>query len=95
MFSLRGLGSGRPPLPTFNVPDAFGALAFLSQHPQIDANSIALLGFSWGGVVTMLSATKSYTQSSGNGLKFAALVAHYPVCWGYNVGIPGISDSRY
>ena len=90
MFSARGLGSGRPALPTINVPDAFGALQFLSQHPMIDPDRIALLGFSWGGVVTMLAANESYTQEFGNGLKFAAHIAHYPVCWAYNIGIPGI-----
>jgi dienelactone hydrolase len=90
MFSARGLGSGRPALPTINVPDAFGALQFLSQHPMIDPDRIALLGFSWGGVVTMLAANESYTQDFGNGFKFAAHIAHYPVCWAYNIGIPGI-----
>ena len=38
----------------------------------------------------MLAANQSYTDSLGNGLSFASHVAHYPVCWGYNIGIPGI-----
>ncbi len=49
-----------------------------------------MLGFSWGGVMSLLSANQAYTQSLGNGREFAAHVAHYPVCWGYNIGIPGI-----
>jgi dienelactone hydrolase len=89
MFSPRGIGSGRPPFPTINVPDAFGALQFLAQQPMIDPDRIAALGFSWGGVVSMLSANESYSQQFGNGLEFAAHVANYPVCWGYNKLVPG------
>ena len=92
MWAARNLtgGGDRPALPTLTVPDAFSALQFLAQVPGIDANRIGVMGFSWGGVVTMLSANESYTQAFGGGLKFAALVAHYPVCWAYNIGIPGM-----
>jgi dienelactone hydrolase len=41
-------------------------------------------------VVSLLSANQIFTQGFGNGLEFASHVAHYPVCWGYNIGIPGI-----
>ena len=35
--------------------------------------------------------TKPYVQLFGNDdLTFAAHVAHYPVCWAYNVGLPGM-----
>ena len=47
------------------------------------------MGFSWGGVVTMLTATKPNDDKMGPpNLDFAAHVAFYPVCWGYNV-VPG------
>ena len=92
MWGARGLSGGgnRPPLPTVTVPDAFGALQYLAQMPGIDGSRVGLLGFSWGGVVSMLSANQLYADGFGGGLQFAAHVAHYPVCWGYNVGIPGI-----
>ena len=92
MWAARGLtgGGDRPALPTLTVPDAFGALKYLSEIPHIDAERIGIMGFSWGGVVTMLSATEAYATTFGNGLTFAAHVAHYPVCWGYNIGIPGM-----
>jgi dienelactone hydrolase len=93
MWGARGLAGGgsRPPLPTVTLPDAFGALAYLSQLPGIDPERIGVLGFSWGGVMSMLSANQAYTDSLGNeGRAFAAHVAHYPVCWAYNIGIPGI-----
>lgn len=79
----------RPPLPLFNYPDAFGALKYLSEHPDIDPERIGIIGFSWGGVVTMASATELYASQFGEGLKFAAHVAHYPVCFAYNSPIPG------
>lgn len=92
MWAARGLSGGgdRPALPTLTVPDAFSALKYLAENPAIDENRIGILGFSWGGVVTMLAATEHYTNSYGDGLSFAAHVAHYPVCWAYNVGLPGI-----
>jgi dienelactone hydrolase len=92
MWAARSLtgGGDRPALPTLTVPDAFGALKYLSEIPNIDAERIGIIGYSWGGVVTMLAATESYTTLYGNGLTFAAHVAHYPVCWAYNIGIPGM-----
>ena len=93
MWAARGLPGGlnRPSLPTINVPDAFGALKFLSELPNIDVDRIGIMGFSWGGVVSMLAATEDYTSFYGNGLSFAAHVAHYPVCWAYNIGVPGMN----
>lgn len=91
MWAPRGwLGgvTGRPRGVPETVPDAYGALSYLSTLPNIDADKIAIIGFSWGGVVTMLSATEPYANLWGNGRRFAAHVAHYPVCWGYNI-IPG------
>ncbi|MDX2505242.1 MAG: dienelactone hydrolase family protein [Gammaproteobacteria bacterium] len=94
MWAARGLPGGfnRPSLPTINVPDAFGALKYLSELPDIDVERIGIMGFSWGGVVTMLAATEDYNELYGEqDLAFAAHVAHYPVCWAYNVGVPGMN----
>lgn len=93
MWAARGLPGGlnRPALPTLTVPDAFAALKYLSELPNIDAQRIGIIGFSWGGVISMLSATDYYTSLYGDGLSFAVHVAHYPVCWAYNIGIPGMN----
>jgi uncharacterized protein len=92
MWSPRGLsgGANRPAFPTLNTPDAFGALNYLGSRDDIDLDRIGLLGFSWGGVVTMLAATTPYTDCYGRGRSFAAHVANYPVCWAYNanLGLP-------
>ena len=98
MWSARGLrgGADRPSFPTVNIPDAYYALKALASRPEIDPDRIGLMGFSWGGSVTMLSATEAYrdlfsTLISADDdplelqdLEFAAFVAHYPVCWAYN-----------
>jgi len=91
MWGARGISGGfdRPALPTLTMPDAFRALKYLSEDPRIDADRIGVIGFSWGGVMTMLAATQQYTFLYGEGLTFAAYVAHYPICWAYNIGIPG------
>ena len=88
MWAARGwLGgtTGRPRGVPETLPDAYGALKFLAEQPRIDPQRIGILGFSWGGVVAMLSATQLYTSRfNGGALKFAAHVANYPICWIYN-----------
>lgn len=98
MWAARGwLGgiSGRPRGVPETLPDAYGALKFLSEQARIDPNRIGIMGFSWGGVVTMLTATSPYTALyNGGTLKFAAHVAHYPVCWVYN-RVPGYAFNAF
>lgn len=95
MWSARGMSSRPNALPDVTVPDAFSALRFLAKNPSIDPDRIGVLGFSWGGVIALLSATKHYNDlygkdSDGEDLTFAAHVAHYPVCWVYNANLPGL-----
>lgn len=86
MWEARGVTgvANRPSHPIFTYPDAFAALAFLSSYPGINPDRIGVLGFSWGGVVTMASATEAYATRFGGALRFKAHVAHYPVCYVYN-----------
>ncbi len=79
-----GAAGQRPAAIYFTYPDAFSALAFLAQQPNIDASRIGVLGFSWGGLVSMGAAERLYADTFGNGLKFKAHVAHYPVCYAWN-----------
>lgn len=76
--------SSRPLLPLFTYPDAFSALAFLSAQPNIDPERIGVLGFSWGGVISLASAEKLYAGIFGGGRAFKAHVANYPVCYAFN-----------
>ena len=81
--SLRG-AAGRPRSPIETLADAFGALVFLSSQPEIDQGRIGIMGFSWGGVVSLLSTCRRFSDPlCGQGPAFAAHVAHYPVCYAY------------
>ena len=86
MWEARGVTglSNRPQLPILTIPDAFSALAFLSAQANIDPDRIGVLGFSWGGVVSLASSERLYAGQFGGGRKFAAHVANYPVCYGAN-----------
>lgn len=86
MWQARGVTniSQRPAAPILTYPDAFSALAFLSQQPGIDANRVGVLGFSWGGLVSMGAAERLYAGQFGGGRTFKAHVANYPVCYGWN-----------
>jgi dienelactone hydrolase len=86
MWEARGLSGGgdRPPLPIYTYPDAFAALAYLTKREEIDPARIGILGFSWGGFVSMATAEALYADSFGDKLRFKAHVAHYPVCYGFN-----------
>ena len=92
LWSPRGLAGGanaRPKHVNETLPDAFGALGFLASHPRIDGRRVGIVGFSWGGVVSMLSADKAYAEAlSGAGLRFAAHAPFYPICFAYN-RVPG------
>ena len=64
------------------VPDAYGALALLARHPRIDAERVALLGFSHGGIATLAAAStwarRRYAALEGPA--FRAFFPFYPYC---------------
>lgn len=91
LWAARGIRSPaeRPKSVPETLPDAFGALALLSARADVDPRRIGIMGFSWGGVVSMLSATQRYRDQFATGNQaFAAHAPLYPVCWVYNV-VPG------
>lgn len=61
------------------VGDAYAALAYLRQRPDVDISRIAMLGWSNGAGVTLDAITRS---PSGAG--FSAAVAFYPGCTSRN-----------
>lgn len=77
---------GRPDHAAETLPDVFGALRYLTSRPEIDGARVGITGFSWGGVVSLLSATNRYVSEivGAGGGRFAAHLAFYPVCWAYN-----------
>ena len=76
----------RPSHTAETLPDAFGALRYLAGRPEIDGGRVGITGFSWGGGVSMLTATRRYVREIvGDGAeRFAAHAPFYPVCWAYN-----------
>ncbi len=87
MWTPRGLKGGldRPKSVADTFPDVFGAFRYLTTRPEFDALRIGVMGFSWGGVLSMLSATRAVSRRYlRNGERFAAHAPLYPVCWLYN-----------
>ncbi len=85
---LSGGTDGRVGLPFETLPDVYSALKLLADKPEIDATKIGVIGFSWGGVLSLLTASENYMSMSGSDYRFAGHVAHYPSCWVYNRDIP-------
>jgi dienelactone hydrolase len=74
--------AGRPATPRFNFPHTYGSLIYLAKHPRIDPARIGVMGFSWGGVLSLISATEELTRAyTGGAYRFAAHLPVYPVCW--------------
>ncbi len=96
MWEARGVTGpeNRPALPAYTYPDAFAGLSFLSSYPGIDGDRVGVLGFSWGGVMSMASATEGVVALYGDGVhRFKAHAAHYPICYAYNN--PYIPNSEF
>lgn len=94
MWGARGIGTrdgiARRPAARFAMPDVYGALHFLSSHPKIEARNVGVMGFSYGAMLSI------YTASSQTGLLYAtegrdfrAALPVYPVCWPFEPGAVG------
>lgn len=95
MWEARGVGSGasRPALPALTYTDAFTALRFLGGQKGINASRVGVLGFSWGGVVSLASSSENIARAAGGTLRFKAHASNYPVCYAFNN--PAIPNSAY
>lgn len=73
---------GRPASPRLNLPHTYGSLIYLARHPRIDPARVGVMGFSWGGVLSIQSASSELNEIYTSGqYKFAAHLPLYPVCW--------------
>lgn len=67
--------------PLTEIIDVYRSLALLAAHPRIDANRIAVMGFSRGGRVALYSSlTRFQRMYAPQGASFAAYIAFYPIC---------------
>ena len=67
-----------------NFTHMYGALKYLASRPEIDPGRIGVMGFSWGGGLSLTAASESITQLfTGGRVRFAAHAPFYPVCWSH------------
>jgi len=71
-------GGARPGDFASGVADAYVALRSLAVNPRIEADKVAIVGFSFGGEVTHLAAFESFRRSLAAEHRFAAFVSFYP-----------------
>ena len=91
LWSARGIGGGsegRPKTVIETLPDVYGARAFLAAHPEVDDTRIGVMGFSFGGVASMLVATHAQNDRFLPDGHFKAMMPVYPVASAYN-RVPG------
>jgi dienelactone hydrolase len=63
------------------IVDAYRALASLAQHPRIDPNRIAVMGFSKGAVAAVYSSNERFRNMYGPpNVEFAAHIGLYTPC---------------
>lgn len=66
---------------TMMIADAYSGLRFLSGHEAVDPRRVALMGFSYGGMASVLAAYSQVAETMApDGLRFAAHVAFYGPC---------------
>lgn len=70
---------------SMSLADAYGALGALAAMPEIDGDRIALIGFSYGGMVTLYAAHEQVAELYDElfdlgGRRFAAHAAYYAPC---------------
>ena len=86
-FTTRGINNTCSGEPVQRVADAYGALAWLTRRPFVDANRIGVIGFSAGGIATLsIAEARDFELFENEGeYAFKAAVAFYPAC---------VSDNR-
>jgi dienelactone hydrolase len=66
---------------TMMVADAYSALDFLAARPEIDARRVALMGFAYGGLATVLAGYEQVAaRFAPDGKRFAAHISFYGPC---------------
>ncbi|HEY7301059.1 MAG TPA: dienelactone hydrolase family protein [Xanthobacteraceae bacterium] len=63
------------------ILDIYRALDVLAQHPRVDSQRVALMGFSRGGQAALYASVKRFHELwNKSGIQFAAYVPFYPDC---------------
>lgn len=87
-------GKGLPATARHNLPHAYETLRYLADHPRIDRLRIGVMGFSWGGILSVLTSSEELTRHyTGGKLRFAAHLGIYPLCWRHRAVLAGTVKS--
>jgi dienelactone hydrolase len=87
-------GRGRPRYTRDNMPHAYQSLGLLARHPRIDPARVGVMGFSWGGAMSLfLSSQEVARKYSRGGARFAAHLGLYPVCWTHRTVLAGTNPA--
>jgi dienelactone hydrolase len=63
------------------VRDALQGAQYLRKQSFVDGARVALVGFSWGGMVGLLASSRHYVGALDAGPAFAAVASFYPGCF--------------
>src|SRR5512145_1280182 len=75
------------------MPHAYETLQYLASHLRIDQLRIGIMGFSWGGILSVLTRSEELTrQYTGGKLRFAAHLGIYPLCWIHRTVLAGTAN---
>jgi len=89
-FGTRGITHAcTGPMPPSTLHDAYRALNFLAGQSSVDPGRVAVVGFSQGGMLALLSVERGEIERSAEN-KFRAAVGFYPPCAGLkgNMTVP-------
>ena len=83
-------GVGGNGTPSSYLPEFFGVLRYAATRADVDPNRIAVSGFSFGGILSLIAATKWANELYRNGSpRVAAYAPFYPVCWLLKANVKG------
>ena len=88
-FGTRGITGACTEMPPSTLLDAYRALNFLVGQSSVDPSRVAVVGFSQGAMLALLSVERGEIERSAKE-KFRAAVAFYPPCRGIkgNMTVP-------
>ena len=82
-FESRGIASTcASGAPVATMHDAYRALSYLARHPAVDPDRVAVIGFSQGAWLALLSVERGGIERNATE-KFRAAVGFYPPCLGF------------
>lgn len=72
------------------LADVFAAMRWLAAHPAVNSRAISVMGFSWGGMVSVLAAYEQIRRAylGAEDLRFAGHVSYY------GCSLPRLEDPR-